>query len=130
MLLEAPRQLHLHGYRATALIIWQVRALEGTDTSSKHYIHADAHHSLITIMLGRLRMNTDDCIKEYETLGAKVFGHSRCFHLRSPFFWPRGKYNHKVLQEIVRDVVKRYMPKVADFPGGRNLAFDENRCRV
>ena len=86
MLLEASGQLHLRDYHATTLIIWQVRALEGTDPSSKHYIHADAHHSLITIILGRLRMNTDDCIKQYETIGAKVFGHSRLFHLRSPFF--------------------------------------------
>ena len=98
--------------------------------ASKPSIYADHYRSLIAIMLGRLRMNIDDCIREYETLGAKVFGHSRWFHLRSPLFWPRDKYNHKVLQETVRDVVKRYIPKVADFPGGRNFAFDENRCRA
>ena len=75
-------------------------------------------------------MNIDDCIREYESLGAKVFGHSRMFHLRSPLWWPRDKYNHKTLEDVVKDVVKRRVPKVAEFPGGRNFAFDENRCRT
>ena len=75
-------------------------------------------------------MNVDDCIAEYETLGAQVFGHSRKCHIRSPLFWPRDKYNVKVLENVVRDVVRRRVPKVAEFPGGRNFAFDENRCRT
>ena len=83
-------------------------------------------------MIGRLRMNIDDCIRYYETLGEEVFGHSRWFHLRMPppFFFPRDKYNHKVLQGVVQDVVGERVPKVSEFPGGRNFAFDENRCRV
>jgi hypothetical protein len=81
-------------------------------------------------MLGRLRMNIDDCIEDYETLGEKVFGHSRWFHLRSPLFWVRDKYNHRVLQDVVRKVVRERVPKVATFPGGQNFAFDENRCRT
>ena len=81
-------------------------------------------------MLGRLRMNIDDCIEDYETLGEKVFGRSRLFHLRSPLFWIRDKYNHKVLEDVVRDVVRKRVPKVATFPGGQNFAFDENRCRT
>ena len=75
-------------------------------------------------------MNIDDCIREYENLGAKVFGHSRTFHLRSPLWWPRDKYNHKTLEDVVKDVVTRRVPKVPDFPGGENFAFDENRCRT
>lgn len=75
-------------------------------------------------------MNIDDCISDYEIFGDKVFGHSRWFHLRSPLFWPRDKYSHKVLKEVVRDVVKARVPKVASFPGGKNFVFDENRCRV
>ncbi len=81
-------------------------------------------------MLGRLRMNIDDCIEDYETLGEKVFGHSRWFHFRSPLFWVRDKYNHRVLQDVVRKVVRERVPKVATFPGGQNFAFDENRCRT
>ena len=75
-------------------------------------------------------MNIDDCIREYESLGAKVFGHSRMFHLRSPLWWRRDKYNHKTLEDVVKDVVKRRVPKVPEFPGGENFAFDENRCRT
>ena len=81
-------------------------------------------------MLGRLRMNNEDCIEDYETLGEKVFGRSRLFHLRSPLFWVRDKYNHKVLEDVVRDVVRERVPKVESFPGGQNFAFDENRCRT
>ena len=81
-------------------------------------------------MLGRLRMNLDDCISEYETLGELVFGQSRKFHLQSPLFWARDKYNHEILEDVVRDVVRRRVPKVASFPGGMNFAFDENRCRM
>ena len=75
-------------------------------------------------------MNIDDCIREYERLGAKVFGHSRTFHLRSPLWWPRDKYDHKTLEDVVKDVVTRRVPKVPEFPGGENFAFDENRCRT
>lgn len=94
------------------------------------YVAGTSTGGLIGIMLGRLRMNVDDCISEYEILGAKVFGHSRKWHLRSPLFWPRDKYNFKTLENVVRDVVRRRVPKVAEFPGGRNFAFDENRCRT
>ena len=81
-------------------------------------------------MLGRLRMNIHDCITDYEELGERVFGHSRWFHLRSPLFWPRDKYNHKTLQSVIRGVVEKRVPRVATFPGGTNFAYDENRCRT
>ncbi|MCJ1470616.1 hypothetical protein MMC07_009262 [Pseudocyphellaria aurata] len=81
-------------------------------------------------MLGRLRMSIDDCIRDYENFGQMVFGHSRRVHVRTPLFWPRDKYDEKVLEAVVRDVVERNVPHVATFPGGRNFAFDENRCRT
>ena len=94
------------------------------------YMAGTSTGGLISIMLGRLRMNVDDCITEYKTLGGKVFGHSRWFHLRSPLWWPRDKYNHKVLEDVVKDVVKRRAPRIDTFPGGQNFSFDENRCRT
>ena len=76
-------------------------------------------------------MNIDDCIRDYETFGAKVFGQSRWFSIRlSPFFWVRDKYNPNVLENVIKEVVRERVPKVAGFPGGQNFAFDENRCRV
>ena len=96
------------------------------------YIAGTSTGGLIGIMLGRLRMNIDDCITEYENLGDKVFGKSRRCHLRSipPLWLPREKYNHRVLEEVIQDLVDRRVPKIAGYPGGKNFAFDENRCRV
>ena len=94
------------------------------------YMAGTSTGGLISIMLGRLRMNIDDCIADYEKLGEKVFAHSRWCHLRSPLWLPREKYNHKVLQEVVEEVVDARIPKIGGFPGGKIFAFDENRCRV
>ena len=91
-------------------------------------ILAEFCQSLIAIMLGRLRMSVDDGISVYEQLGERIFGRPRWFHVRSPLFWPRDEYNHKTLETIIQDLVQRGIPNHA--PGGRNLAFDENRCRV
>lgn len=94
------------------------------------YMAGTSTGGLISIMLGRLRMNIDDCISDYETLGADVFGHSRCFHIRSPLFWIRDKYSERKLEKVLKSVVSERVPKVASFPGGNNFAFDENRCRA
>ncbi|KAL8784521.1 MAG: hypothetical protein Q9195_009007 [Heterodermia aff. obscurata] len=92
------------------------------------YMAGTSTGGLISIMIGRLRMNIDDCIHDYEKFGAKVFGRSRWFSIRMPppFFWIRSKYNEKHLEDAVKDVVRQRVPKVADFPGGTNFAFDEN----
>ena len=119
------------GFPAIILITWLAHLQEGEKYSVSILFVWLTEVSLISIMIGRLRMNIDDCISDYETLGAKVFGRSRWFSIRmSPFFWIRDKYDHKILQDVVRDVVRKRVPKVAEFPGGRNFAFDENRCRV
>lgn len=94
------------------------------------YVAGTSTGGLIAIMLGRLRMNIDDCISDYETLGAKVFAHSRWAHLRSPLFWPRDKYNHRTLEDVVNQVVQDRVPKVPNFPISQNFGFDENRCRT
>ena len=94
------------------------------------YIAGTSTGGLIGIMLGRLRMNIDDCVSEYERLGGKVFGHSRWIHLRSPLWFPRDKYNHRNVEYAVKEVVSDKIPKIAKFPGGQNFGFDENRCRT
>lgn len=96
------------------------------------YMVGTSTGGLISIMLGRLRMNVDDCIEEYETLGGKVFGKSRYFHIRSipPFWLPREKYNHETLETVIQSLIDRRIPKIGQFPGGKTFAFDENRCRV
>jgi hypothetical protein len=82
---------------------------------------------LIAIMLGRLRMNVDDCIEEYINFSEKIFGHPRIFSLRGPIWWPRPKYDHKRLEEAVQDVVFRRLR-----PKGQNtsLASNDQMCRT
>ena len=75
-------------------------------------------------------MNIDDCISEYETLGEKVFAHPRWFHIRSPLFYIRDKYSAKVLESVLEDVVSRRVAGGTEFPGGKNFAHDEDRCKV
>ena len=96
------------------------------------YMAGTSTGGLIAIMLGRLRMNIDDCIEEYETLGKRVFAKSRLFHVKSipPFWFPREKYNYRTLEEVIQDMIDRRVPKIGTFPGGKTFAFDENRCRV
>ncbi|KAI9797782.1 MAG: hypothetical protein M1833_005284 [Piccolia ochrophora] len=94
------------------------------------YMAGTSTGGLISIMLGRLRMNIDDCIKEYEMLGDRIFGHTRWFHLRSPLWYPRDKYSHETMRNVIEAVVNRRVPKVAGFPGGKNFAYDESRCRI
>lgn len=126
-----PRPIRRRGCRAITLITLRGRRREGNDPADgRVQIMAKTGTRLIAIMLGRLRMNVDDCIRDYERLGDRVFGHGRWFHLRSFPPAPREKYNHKVLEHVVRDVVERRVPYVATFPGGRNFGFDENRCRT
>jgi len=94
------------------------------------YIAGTSTGGLIGIMLGRLRMNIDDCIADYEDFGARVFGRKRWVHVRSPLWWPRDRYSHKTLENVVKEVVRRRVPKVPQFPGGQNFSSDENRCRT
>ena len=94
------------------------------------YMAGTSTGGLISIMLGRLRMNIDDCISDYEDLGSKVFGYSRWIHCRSLLLWPREKYDCRVLENVVNEVVHKRVSKAANFPGGTAFAFDEQRCRV
>ena len=94
------------------------------------YIAGTSTGGLIAIMLGRLRMNIDDCIVEYENLGSKIFAHPRWFHYRTALFWAREKYDHKILKNVISEVVDNKVPKINKFPGGKTFACDENRCRV
>jgi hypothetical protein len=69
-------------------------------------------------MLGRLRMPVDDAIEYYEYLSKQVFGAHKGFGA--------AKFDHKVLERVVKDAVKRYT-------GNENAKmFDdrENACKM
>ena len=57
-------------------------------------------------MLGRLQMTVDECLEAYENLADDVFGHPRRLHIRKPPWIPRNKYNHRRLEEAIKDIVK------------------------
>lgn len=75
-------------------------------------------------MLSRLRMSVDECIEEYKTLGEKVFAHPRPL-CKGGFPWP--KYDHKVLEKVIRSVTARY-DKKSDFEAV--FPLDEDLCRT
>jgi len=62
-------------------------------------------------MLGRLRMDVDDCLTEYTTLGSQVFGKPRVMHVKSFFWWPKSKYNRRKYEEILREAIARALPE-------------------
>lgn len=79
-------------------------------------------------MLGRLSMNVEECINAYEHLADRVFGHPRHFHIRKPPWIPRDKYNHKSLEEVIKEIVRRRSPS-----GKSNTLFrqpNEDMCRT
>lgn len=141
---DGPAESSYHPLSSTQVMATDTRSLSGDEDTEDQssgssqwlpchyfdYIAGTSTGGLISIMLGRLRMNIDDCILDYERLGGEVFGHSRWFHLRSPLWIPRDKYNHETLESVVQDVVVRRSPKIPKFPGGQNFAFDEARCRT
>ena len=61
-------------------------------------------------MLGRLGMTIDECLEAFERLAHCVFRHPRMFHVRRfpPFLFPRPKYNEKLLEGIIKEIVCRY----------------------
>lgn len=76
-------------------------------------------------MLGRLHMTVDECLEAYEDLAGKVFGHPRRLHVRNSL-WPKDKYNGKVLESVIEDIVKqREGSRSATFPQS-----NEDMCRT
>jgi hypothetical protein len=65
---------------------------------------------LSAIMLGRLRSSVEAVLAEYETLGNRVFAKPRKMHFKSAFFWARSKYNHRILEEVLKDIIDRALP--------------------
>jgi hypothetical protein len=141
---DGPALSSYHPLSSTQVMATDTRSINGHEDSDEQseessqwlpchyfdYIAGTSTGGLIGIMLGRLRMNIDHCISDYERLGGEVFAHSRWVHLRSPPWIPRDKYNHKTLESVVQEVVSRRSPKIPKFPGGQNFAFDEARCRT
>ena len=74
-------------------------------------------------MLSRFRMTADDCIKEYKTLGAKVFGKPRPL-AQGAILW--HKFDCRTLETAIRDVIQRYSEPG---PSGELYTMHEDVCK-
>ena len=96
-------------YPVITLITYVAQVLEGRFASFKNLRVMLIGPSLIAIMLSRLRMTVDDCIKEYEDLAGSVFGNARIFHQTFlPTVWlKRPKYDAATLETVITGVLRR-----------------------
>jgi len=72
-----------------------------------NYMVGTSTGGLIAIMLGRLQMNVDDALKEYENLGREVFGKPRLLSMRGPIPWLREKYSDNKIEQLVKGIIRR-----------------------
>ena len=61
---------------------------------------------IVAIMIGRLRMNINECVKQFCQLGDSTWAHPRRLSSRSPLFWPGAKYDHRRLESFMQNVVR------------------------
>ena len=85
-------------------------------------------------MLGRLRLTVAECLEDFLILLDKVWSHPRIFSIRAPILSRVGlksslgdKYDYKVLERELKDLVKRRGPD-----GNEDTTFrqqNEDTCR-
>lgn len=67
---------------------------------------ADSPYSIIAIMLGRLRMSVDDCLKEYREVAQKAFTPKRRLNpLPAP---PKGAFSATALEDAVKYTSRKF----------------------
>ena len=79
-------------------------------------------------MLGRLSMTVDQALNAYEELADDVFGHPRSFHIRKPPWWKLDKYDHRLLEKMIKKIVKEHSQS-----GQANTSFEQpykDMCRT
>lgn len=64
----------------------------------------------IAIMLGRLLMTVDECLRAYENLADSIFGHPRHVHMRNTLIVRRPKYRHKNLERAIKEIIGENHP--------------------
>jgi len=87
-------------------------------------------------MLGRLRVDVDTCLWLYEVLGDVIFRHPRRVHinghpLKSKWWWPWPKYNHKKLERLLQVMIQESCgPPDPDGQPNDWYPFDADQCRT
>ncbi|TLD38810.1 FabD/lysophospholipase-like protein [Venturia nashicola] len=94
------------------------------------YVGGTSTGGLISIMLGRLRMSVEDCMREYEKLSDDIFGHPRLASVKGPVPWLRDKYNGETIQKAVEDVISRRMSPEERKAGAGTFNSPPGLCRT
>ena len=94
------------------------------------YIGGTETGGLVAIMLGRLRMNVHDSILAFEAVLKELFHHRRWFQSRSSLFWPRAKFDHRILEQAIQNLVSHHAPGVTANLSRSNFAFNEDQCKT
>ena len=81
-------------------------------------------------MLSRLRMDVDDKIEEFIRLASTIFGKPRIFSIRGPIIFPRPKYDHRILEKAVQQVLGKRMPKLRHNMGGEMFPSNPEMCKT
>jgi len=81
-------------------------------------------------MLSRLRMDVDDTIDEFKRLAAIIFGKPRIASIRGPIIYPRPKYDYRILENAVRQVLDARLPKLRHHIGGQQFLSNPEMCRT
>ena len=90
----------------------------------------NSKRGLIAIMLGRLRMGVDQCLREYEMFGGDIFGHARWFSLRGPLLSLQAKYDGESIQKAVESIVEQQTPVQQKAVGAGYFGSSNNLCKT
>ncbi|UQC77423.1 uncharacterized protein CLUP02_02891 [Colletotrichum lupini] len=69
------------------------------------FIGGTSTGGIIAIMLGRLRMTVDECIREYREVAQKAFTPKRMTFLPAP---PKGTFSATALEEAIKNTSKKF----------------------
>lgn len=83
-------------------------------------------------MLGRFRMPVSDCLREYETVGSRVFGRPRFFTQIRFGIFRRAKFCESDLEEVVQEVTDRRCEKrpLCNDPVTFHVKYWDDLCRT
>ena len=84
---------------------------------------------LIAIMLGRLKMDIDQCIRSYEIYANDIFSHPRRFR-GVPILGDRTKYGRKILERALKKVVGDFQDRDNHVWKINTLAAPLDHCRT
>ena len=82
---------------------------------------------LISIMLGRFRMSVPDCLRRYEEMGERIFGHPRRISIKG---WPKNKFDKLNLKQCVEDITNQHMPEHESQETYGRLPYPEDLCKT